>query len=439
MNLKPDRRFEKLVSLIDFFNPYIVIASIAGLVLEYTAFKEYVTEINKVIDLLFLLDFGIRIISFPSRKYFFKAYGWVDFLACIPGLTAFMQFGQYFGLFKVMRIGRFFKIIRVLRFLRIFSFLKKMKGDSVFIQERVMKIGVTIVLVFVAGLAVVDIILTDSLIANRTAYYETVYDLSRNRVRMTAERDPRIIYYTDNSVMFDRDGKESTDYTGYREKLESNGWFIEVNLTRQVFSIGGSSLPVEGVLADGTDIMRQHDKIMLVLVLTLISILVLIIFYIGYIFAKDMRIVQLINDSFDAEDYMLLREEAGRVNREAFDEQDQHDEITELLLKSAEAAEKLEKSESVSLSGFGFPEGFGENFTGDFTGGPAGTGKESLSGDPEKILDMLENIEKMIRDIRLEKESELRIIADEAAVKAVRLTSRSIGEYILKVLGKRPL
>ncbi len=439
MNLKPDRRFEKLVFLIDFFNPYIVIASIAGLVLEYTAFKEYITEINKIIDLLFLLDFTLRLISFPSKKYFFKAYGWVDFLACIPGLAAFMQFGQYFGLFKVMRIGRFFKIIRVLRFLRIFSFLKKMKGDSVFIQERVMKIGVTIVLVFVSGLAVVDIMLTDYLITNRTAYYETVYDLSRNRVRMTAERDPRIIYYTDNSVLFGRDGKESTDYAGYREKLESTGWYIEVNLTKQTASAGGSSLPVEGVLADGADIMRQHDKIMLVLVLTLISILVLIIFYIGYIFAKDMRIVQLINDSFDAEDYMLLREEARRVNGEGYDEHDRGDEITELLLKSAETAEKLEKNESVSPSGYGLPEGFGENFMGEFTGAPVGTGKQSLSGDPEKILDMLESIEKMIGDIRLKKESELKIIADEAAVKAVRLTSRSIGEYILKILGKQPL
>ncbi len=118
-----------------FFNPVIVLLSIAGLILEYTQYKEYVLYPNKIIDMVFVVDFLLRLISFPSGKYFFKSYGWVDFLASIPGFSAFMQFGQYFGLFKVMRIGRFFKIIRVLRFLRIFSFLKKMKGDSALFRK----------------------------------------------------------------------------------------------------------------------------------------------------------------------------------------------------------------------------------------------------------------------------------------------------------------
>ena len=58
---------------------------------------------------------------------------------------------------KVVRIGRFFRIIRVLRFLRAFDFMKKMRGDSPWIQQRIMQIGVSVVLIFVGGIVLLDL------------------------------------------------------------------------------------------------------------------------------------------------------------------------------------------------------------------------------------------------------------------------------------------
>ncbi len=441
MSIKAKRGFAPLVAAIDFINPYIVLLSIAGLVLEYTALKEHVTGFNRIIDIIFILDFTIRIISFPAAKYFFRSYGWVDFLACIPGLAVFFQYGQYFGLFKVVRIGRFFKIIRVLRFLRIFSFLKKMKGDSVFIQERIMKIGVSVVLVFVAGLAVSDIFLTEYLIEGKTEYYNKIYSLSRNKVDAVAERDQRVVYYTDNLKLYSRDNGVSQDFTDYLEKLGSSGnWFIEVNFTGQVLDYNGRKIPLRGILADGSDIMRQHDSIMMILVLSLIGILVLIIFYVGYIFAKDMRIVQLVNDSFDAQDYWLLKEEAKNVTSAAdADSQsaEDEDEIITLLKKAAEVADKLEAASGyASMSEAGGSFGFGSGLAGFLPGekNPFQTEGDEALHDMDKVYSILERVENKIDSLPAKNESEVKKVADAAAASAVRIASRSIGEYILKIM-----
>ena len=385
MILKPRKGFTFIVKFIDFFNPVIVLLSIAGLILEYTQYKEYVLYPNKIIDMVFVVDFLLRLISFPSGKYFFKAYGWVDFLASIPGFTAFMQFGQYFGLFKVMRIGRFFKIIRVLRFLRIFSFLKKMKGDSAFIQERIMKIGVTVVIVFVTGLGFTDYYLTETLTAFKKDNVQNIMDLSRNKVEKLAERTDGVVYYSDNAVLYDADGRTSQSYSDYAEKLNSlNKWYIEINFSENYADHDGNLIPVEGVMISADDIMLKHDNIMLILITSLIMILIILIFYIGYIFAKDMKIVQLINDSVDADDYWLLKEEAKKYS--ATDEltvEEGEDEIISLIKMAARLAEKAD-SASDAFAGMGSRMFADTGFTPDFAGAAvSGTGNISDLEDIE--------------------------------------------------------
>ena len=347
MILKPRKGFSFIVKFIDFFNPVIVLLSIAGLILEYTQYKDYVVYPNRIIDMIFVADFLLRLISFPSGRYFFKAYGWVDFLASIPRFTAFIHFGHFFGLFKVLRIGRFFKIIRVLRFLRIFSFLKKMKGDSAFIQERIMKIGVTIVIVSVTGLGVTDYFMTEALTDLRKENISSVMELSRGKVSRLAERLDNVVYYSDRGTLFSRDGSRTDDYIDYEEKLNNiNSWYIEVRFSDNTIDRGGIFIPVEGILVSADDIMVRHDNIMLILISSLIMILIILIFYIGYIFARDMKIVQLINDSVDAEDYWLLKEEAKKyaVSGELAVEEGE-DEIISLIKMAAVLAGRAEAPE----------------------------------------------------------------------------------------------
>ena len=230
MNLSARKGFRSLIRVLDAINPVLVALSVVGLFLEYTAIAPYVGLANNVVSMFFIFDFLVRLAAFPAADYFFRSFGWVDFLAGLPGLFVFIEGSSLFSVFKVVRIGRFFRIIRVLRFLRAFDFIKKMRGDSAWIQERIMQIGVSVVLIFVSGLILMDLFIFS---------------------------DP-------------------------------------------AFAVGEAA----------------YRGIMISLLATLLAILVVLIFYMGSVFAKDMRILQLIIDSADAEDYLLLVAEAEPLKDE---------------------------------------------------------------------------------------------------------------------------
>ncbi|HTH13919.1 MAG TPA: ion transporter, partial [Spirochaetia bacterium] len=194
MLIKPRPGFEFPLAVADTVNPYLVLLSIVGLFLEYTPLKVWVIPVNQVIDVLFVVDFVVRLACFPTGKYFFHGYGWVDFLASLPGITLLFSYTPMFATFKFLRIGRFFKVIRLLRFLRIFSFLKKMKDDSLWIQDKVMKIGITVVLVFVVGLFLVDTLGLGYLTDLKSRYYVQQY--------YGQGRDPAKVAAADRDVLF---------------------------------------------------------------------------------------------------------------------------------------------------------------------------------------------------------------------------------------------
>lgn len=61
--------------------------------------------INIVISLVLMFDFGYRLLSSPSKKYYFiKDFGWLDFLGSLPVLGF-----QILRLFRVVRVIRLFR------------------------------------------------------------------------------------------------------------------------------------------------------------------------------------------------------------------------------------------------------------------------------------------------------------------------------------------
>lgn len=316
------------VHILDTLNPFIVLCSITGLVLEYTAYRDLVVQINSIFDMFFLFDFIVRLCAFPAKKYFFKKWGWVDFLASLPafeaigsGIPVFMRF------FKILRIGRFFKIVRILRFLRIFSFMKKMKDESPYIQQRIMQIGVVIVLVMVFGIALSDIAL-DKLFCAQAS--RTITSLAAH----THSISRAVILFGDRKeageVMIPAFKIGGVFYNSREEKIERDAYelhkladgSIEHALNEEVTIILNS-------------VSYQHSKAasMLVLISSLIILMLVIIFYIGFILAKDIRLVNLIIDSIDADDYMLLLEEGKKYKDKTgnFEIDDEEEELTSMF------------------------------------------------------------------------------------------------------------
>jgi hypothetical protein len=408
MLIKPRPGFEFPLAIVDAVNPFLVLLSIVGLFLEYTPLKVWVIPVNQVIDILFVVDFVVRMVCFPTGKYIFHGYGWVDFLASLPGLTLLISYTPMFATFKFLRIGRFFKVIRLLRFLRVFSFLKKMKDDSIWIQDKVMKIGITVVLVFVVGLFLVDSLGLGYLTDLKSRYYtQRYYDLGRDPAKLAAA-DRDVLFFTQGGQIFDRQGKP-VDAAGARayDAAVNDDVHLSLEIALSPDSLtnaAGQKVPVTGIVVAAPDVEIDHDNLMLVLVSTLVVLLVLIIFYVGTLFAKDMRIVQLIIDSADADDFLLLNEEA-RALQDAEGQlvlEEGEDEIRGLLKMVGKLTLEREASSS-----FGY-----------------GAEPSGPSPDLAAIEDRLARIEALLDDSRTED------LVKRASLQAVKSAVPSVVNYL---------
>jgi len=359
MIVRPKNAFAGLMRILDAINPVIVLLSIVGLFLEYTPLRRWVLLPNEIISLAFVADFILRLIAFPAGKYFFKGFGWVDFLASLPGLLILVARTPIFAVFKVLRIGRFFRIIRVLRFLRAFDFMKKMRDDSAWVQERIMQIGVSIVLLFVSGIVLLDL--------NLTGHYDSLNRQELTLLRQQAGNDTArlaavhadTVYWFRAGLILPPDGGAVVSPADYQARLVEldSGYQLIAFSAATLSPDGHTSLPADGILVLTPTTTAWYNQIMLIVLGTLLAILTTIIFYMGYVFAKDMSVLQLIIDSFDAGDYSLLTHAAeglrGLDGGISLDDDD--DEISGLLKMAASLGSSLQADgAAVQAASFGF-------------------------------------------------------------------------------------
>jgi voltage-gated potassium channel len=77
--------------------------------------------INAVLTLLFIYDFGLRLLRAPDRShYFIRDYGWADLLAIIP----------QFRIFRLFRIWKAYRIVKKYGIRYIFSYLSKNRSEA---------------------------------------------------------------------------------------------------------------------------------------------------------------------------------------------------------------------------------------------------------------------------------------------------------------------
>jgi hypothetical protein len=144
-------------------------------------------------------------------------------------------------------------------------------------------------------------------------YVQQYYGQGRDPAKVAAA-DRDVLFFTKDGKIFDRQGK-AVDAAGARAYDAAVNDDVTLNLEIALSpdfltTASGQKVPVTGLVVAAPDVEIDHDNLMLVLVSTLVVLLVLIIFYVGTLFAKDMRVVQLIIDSVDADDYLLVNEEA---------------------------------------------------------------------------------------------------------------------------------
>ncbi|MBU0934061.1 MAG: ion transporter [Spirochaetes bacterium] len=442
MIVNPKKGFGSLVKVLDAINPVMVLLSIIGLFMEYTGLRSYVLLPNMIISIVFAVDFLLRLIAFPAGKYFFKGYGWVDFLASLPGFMVLVANTPILAVFKVVRIGRFFRIIRILRFLRAFDFMKRMRGDSAWIQERVMQTGVAIVLIFVGGIIFTDQALSSQHVQLNQQRAELAWqNAGRNTARMAASFADAELYFLEGRIYQPGTGApvDAAEYlarSGDMDGLQLVA-FSDVSISPQP----GLNYPEEGLLMRTAQTTAWYNQVMLGVLGTLLLILCAIIFYMGYVFAKDMSVVQLIIDSLDAEDYMLLANEADRLRNAdgAIELHPEEDEISSLLKMAAKLGSQLanQPQGASSLPGGLAQDGFGPA---GLSGMPGLSGLAGMSGvssfdegagSPDaaavqELTSRLDRLEQAVRDSQ-------KVIA----LKTIKLATPVIIRYIQEELARK--
>lgn len=432
MLVRHKKGFGTLVKILDAVNPVMVLLSIIGLFLEYTSLRGWVAVPNQFISVIFALDFLLRLIAYPAGQYFFKGYGWVDFLASIPGFMVFLGGTPLMAVFKVVRIGRFFRIIRVLRFLRAFDFMKRMRSDSAWIQERVMQTGVAIVLIFVGGIVAVDTAVSNQFEnINRQQVEQAWQSANRDTGRLAATYTGALVYFQRGRIYRAADHQllDLTDYRQLLQRQNESTQLVALSLTT-INPDKQTSYPEDGLLIATYQTTAWYNTIMLSLFATLLLILCAIIFYMGFVFAKDMSVIQLIIDSFDAEDYVLLSHEADKY-RDAegrIEINPDEDEISSLMKLAARLGSQLE------ASGGGGSVSFGANSENLFPGlvGMAGVSGASASELDKQDSRLVEHLEARIGKL----EEQMRASQKAVAIKTVKLAIPIITRFVKAELRK---
>jgi len=443
VHLTPHPFFRLPILILDKINPVIVIVSIVGLVLEFTPLKHYVKLFNSIIDLVFLLDFIVRLIAFPKKEYFFKGYGWVDFLAAVPGILFILeQIPGFLGIFKVLRIGRFFKIIRLLRFLKLFSFLRRMKSDSLYVQNRIMQIGVIVVLLGVVMIGFIEFFFERHFERGMQDKVPVYQQLTGSFSQALQLLDPGAVlgwregneYYRDMQTLM---SEKTYRYLGHEE----DHILIQFDATHSAIFLD-------------PNYVHDRNRIVLTIIFSMIVIMLFYMLYMGAVFAKDMSVVTLINDSIDADDYLLLEDEGHKVqNPDGTYELNGHEDEIQALLKMINKLlheKKILGADPLAMaSGEGLPSLDVEEESGEMEN--AGVDSEAvedldLSDEGEAEEDMsspsttasLAGMDAIRRELAKLREDVAALSENlsgqsrETAVQAVRISARSIVDYLKK-------
>jgi Ion transport protein. len=420
MIVKPRPGFEAPVRIADSVNPFLVILSIVGIFLEYTPLKSFVVPFNQALDAIFVLDFILRLVCHRPLPYLLKGYGWVDFLASLPGFLLVFAYTPLLAAFKFVRIGRFFKIIRVLRFLRVFNFLKRMKSESPWIQDRVMKIGVSIVLCMVVGTFLLDHGIRVAFESTRSEALGESLALNGGDPRLLAAAGEELIAWRSGGSYFDAAGKPLAggEAAWNRALADELHWAIQVDAK-------SSAAKADAALFAADDLMERHDGLMLILLGTLVALLFVVVFYLGAVFAKDMSGVHLIIDSIEADDLQLLEQEALRLGGGSLELERDESEMTSLVKVVARlgAAHAGSQPSDLGLSipgltlGFGTGQGFA---VGDSGGEAAPVASEAASLEREnelvsRLADIVARLESLEESRELEHRREDRRLVVETA------------------------
>jgi hypothetical protein len=172
--------------------------------------------------------------------------------------------------------------------------------------------------------------------------------------------------------------------------------------------------------------LQDRNNIALTIMLSVILSLLILLFYMGAVFDRDMRLVTLLSDSLDAGDYTLLLEEGKALSPSgSFEIVPGEEELLTLvkLMNRMVLEKRLQDDPGLPNEvGFGSLPGASPLERSGQT--------EPVPGSTREIVE--ESLRRFMGEFREQLLADLKSQGRDTAVDAVRISARSIVDYLKK-------
>ncbi|MEK6797278.1 MAG: ion transporter [Spirochaetota bacterium] len=245
----------------DRIQPLFVLLSICLFVTEFTpASGRAIVVLSGVIDILFLADFLVRLTSGDRREYFLSKYGIADALGAVPVLSVLAVIPEL----------TFLAPLTYLRFLRILRIPGMFRNMIPLLETRraVLKSGIALAALCALAAGSFEWGLKTYLTISKERQCAAEYEKANKSVGLLSLTLPDVVYYVSEGRIHFRDGTPEMNVMHYR-RLIGDMLFMEIPFTRTRSLNAGLRLPDEAVLirADGTARIYRGTMISLVLLL----------------------------------------------------------------------------------------------------------------------------------------------------------------------------
>ncbi len=294
--------FVPILNFLDKLLPFFAVLSLAGFFCQFlngaksswAAFFAF--EVLFASDVFFVLVLFLRLLG-RKINFLFTA---VDVLAAVSVVFTVLLYFFKLPLPKTLGVFCIFRIV---------SAVGTVFKNRSFVHNRVLAAGAIFCIFAAAGFFAMAFSFRASMEKQLSSSYHSLYAQSPLFFERLVEKDPDVVAVFKNGTIRTRAGGYVRDAKTYREMLNApNCYSFIIDFAGDfVYAEGMVWVPKSGILILSEKLYENYQcflRFLVVFVYILVSVFLVLL---AFIFNRDAKKIALINDSIDADDYLLLK------------------------------------------------------------------------------------------------------------------------------------
>ncbi|MCQ2594156.1 MAG: hypothetical protein MJ196_02735 [Treponemataceae bacterium] len=322
--------FFALISLACFFCQFLNTAK-----MPWASFFAF--QVLFACDVFFVLVLLIRLLG-RKMNFCFTA---VDILAAVSVVFTVLVYFFSLPLPKILEIFCIFRMVSALG-----TVFKKHS----YVHNRLLCCGTIFCIFTLLGFFVMAFSFRTNMQKQLASSYHSLYAQSPLFFERLVEKDAAVAAIFKNGTIRTRAGNYVRDAETYRSLLNTpNNYSFIIDFSGDyVYAEGMVWVPKSGILILSADLFENYQRFLRFLLVYVYVLVAVFLALLAVIFDKDAKKIALINDSIDAEDYLLLKSATLLTrNGKDFDADPDEDELVNLYKMTGKILDKFEKTATI--------------------------------------------------------------------------------------------